>query len=283
MMQFGLSLPIHRQFADPQLHVTLAVDAEQAGWDGYFVWDHIAWKRGATHVPVTDPWIVLAAIAATTERMALGPLVTPLARRRPWKVARETVALDHLSKGRVILGVGLGAVAKTEFRALGEEGDDKIRGRQLDEALAVITGLWRGEPFRYEGEFYQITEAHFLPTPVQTPHIPIWVAGSWRGAHKRKPFRRAARYEGTFPFIPHREATPADFAEIIAYISRHRTSDQPIEVVCRRALSDEGIGTVAEIQPFAAVGVTWWMVSAPPGKLDLSEVRRLIQRGPPRG
>ncbi|MEM7531426.1 MAG: LLM class flavin-dependent oxidoreductase [Chloroflexota bacterium] len=161
IMKFGFSLPIHRQFADPKLHVDLAVEAEQAGWDGYFVWDHIAWKTGAKHNPVTDPWIVLSAIAASTERIHLGPMVTPLSRRRPWKVARETVALDHLSNGRVILGVGLGAVAKTEFRAFGEEGDDKIRGQMLDEALDVVTGLWTGDSFSYSGDHYQIDNAQF--------------------------------------------------------------------------------------------------------------------------
>ena len=119
-MRFGLSMPIHRQFADPQLHVELAIEAERCGWDGYFVWDHIAWKDSTKHAPVTDPWMVLSAIAVKTERIALGPMITPLARRRPWKIARETVALDHLSSGRAILGVGLGATAKTEFRAFGE-------------------------------------------------------------------------------------------------------------------------------------------------------------------
>lgn len=276
-------MPIHRQFADPRLHVELAVEAERAGWDGYFVWDHIAWKIGARHAPITDPWIVIAAIAVQTECIRLGPMVTPLSRRRPWKVAREAVALDHLSNGRMILGVGLGAVAKTEFRAFGEEGKDKVRGRMLDEALDVVTGLWRGEPFRYQGEFYQIEDAHFLPTPLQSPSIPIWVAGSWRPNGKRKPFRRAAQYEGTTPFIPHREATPGDFVEILSYISKHRTNEQPIDAVCPRALNEEGIGTVEQVRAFADVGVTWWIASAPPGKLDVDEVRKLIRRGPPKG
>lgn len=232
-MQFGLSLPIHASYADPQLHVDLAMAAERAGWDGYFVWDHIAWKNGANHMAVTDPWITLAAIAANTKRIRLGPLITPLTRRRPWKIARETIALDHLSKGRLILGVGLGAVAKTEFKAFGEESDDKARGRMLDEALAVITGLWRGELFTFAGEFYQITETKFNPVAVQFPRIPIWVAGSWRGEQGRKPFRRAARFVGTFPFIPKRDgsqAKPQDYAEIREYVLRHRTSATPLDI-----------------------------------------------------
>jgi alkanesulfonate monooxygenase SsuD/methylene tetrahydromethanopterin reductase-like flavin-dependent oxidoreductase (luciferase family) len=258
------------------------MEAERAGWDGYFVWDHIAWKQGAKHVPVTDPWIVLAAVAIKTERMHLGPMITPLARRRPWKVARETVALDHLSGGRTILGVGLGAVAKTEFRAFGEEDDDTIRGQMLDEALDVITGLWSGQPFSYDGKFYRIVEAHFMPTSMQSPRIPIWVAGSWRGEHTRKPFRRAARFEGTFPFIPKRETTPEDFTAIRDYVLSHRNNKQPFNVICNRPMSTEGIGTSEIVKKFADAGVTWWMVSGAPGKLDLRTLRRLIQSGPPK-
>lgn len=281
-MQFGLSMPIHRQFADPHLHARLAVEAERAGLNGYFVWDHIAWKSSTRHVAVTDPWIVLAAIAVQTERIIIGPMVTPLTRRRPWKVAREAVALDHLSNGRVILGVGLGAMAKTEFQAFGEEADSKVRGRKLDEALDVITGLWGGEPFTYHGEFYQLQDAHFLPTCVQSPRIPVWVAGSWRENRKRKPFRRAARYEGITPFIPKRDAEPDDFIEMGAYIAKYRTDNRPIEMVCSRSLSAEGIGTPEIVNTFASAGVTWWIASAMPGKLDLDEVHRLIRRGPPR-
>jgi alkanesulfonate monooxygenase SsuD/methylene tetrahydromethanopterin reductase-like flavin-dependent oxidoreductase (luciferase family) len=282
-MQFGLSLPIHASYADPQLHIDLAIAAEGAGWDGYFVWDHIAWKHGATHVAVTDPWITLAAIAARTERIRLGPLMTPLTRRRPWKVARETIALDHLSKGRLILGVGLGAVAKTEFNAFGEEGDDKVRGRMLDDALAVLTGLWRGELFTHTSEFYQIAETKFTPVAIQSPRIPIWVAGSWRGGQARKPFRRAARFEGTFPFIPNRDgsqAKPEEYAAIRDYVLRHRTSTAPFDIVCRRPMSAAGLGTVAERKEFADAGVTWWMLSDTPGKYSLGELRRLITSGP---
>lgn len=225
---------------------------------------------------------MLAAIAAKTERIVLGPMVTPLTRRRPWKIAREAVALDHLSNGRVILGVGLGSTPKTEFRAFGEEDDAKVRGRKLDEALDVLTGLWSGEAFRYDGEFYQVNETQFLPTAMQTPRIPIWVAGSWRENQKRKPFRRAARYEGITPFIPGRKATPKDFTEMGAYILKHRTSEQAIEMICSRSLSEEGVGTIEIVKPFADAGVTWWIASAMLAKLDLDETVRLIRRGPPR-
>lgn len=281
-IQFGISLPIHRQFADPRLLVDLAVETEAAGWDGFFVWDHIAWKTSRTHVPVTDPWMVLAAVAAQTDRVKLGPMITPLTRRRPWKVARESVALDHLSGGRLILGVGLGAMAKNEFSAFGEESDARRRGRMLDEALDVITGLWSGEPLTFDGEFYQVKEAHFLPRPVQSPRIPIWVAGGWRKRFKGKPHRRAARYDGSFPSIHHIEETPALFSEIRAYIARHRTNDEPFDMVHGRPFSEAGIGNPENVRPFADAGVTWWMVSGFPGKLTIDGVRNLIRSGPPR-
>lgn len=281
-MRFGLSLPIHGELADPVLHVDLAMEAEKAGWDGYFLWDHIARKDGARHFALTDPWITLAAIAARTERVALGPMVTPLARRRPWKVAREAVALDHLSNGRAILGVGLGGHPRTEFSAFGEDGDNKRRGRKLDEALDVITGLWSGEPFTYAGEFYDIQDAHFMPKPVQSPRLPIWVAGTWRDTGERKPFRRAARYDGVFPLTPGRDMTPQDFEAVSALVASHRDTDESFDMVCGRTLDEPGIGEIEHVNAFAAAGVTWWMAGAMPSNLNRDEVRRLIRRGPPK-
>jgi len=149
---------------------------------------------------VIDPWIALAAIAANTRKLVLGPMVTPLARRHPWKVARESVSLDHLSKGRLVLGVGLGSVVNQDFERFGEETDRKIRGEKLVESLKILQGLWKGEPFGFSGKHYRIEEGRvFLPKPYgNRDRIPIWVGGgkwSWR----KKPFRRAARFEGTFP------------------------------------------------------------------------------------
>ncbi len=282
-MRFGISLPIHGHFSDPPLHMHLAIAAEQAGWDGYFVWDHIAWEELGRSKPVTDPWIVLAAIAARTERIYLGPIVTPLARRRPWKVARETVALDYLSNGRLIFGAGLGARAKPEFEAFGEEGDAKIRGRKLDEALDVLTGLWGGESFSYDGEYFEIENAQFLSKPQQSPRIPIWVAGSWQDNDKRRPFKRAARYDGVAPFIHGRDATPEDFLAIRAYIRRYRADDRPFDMVCGRTFSEQGIADAKTLSPFAEAGVTWWMPGVVPSELVVDQVRVLVEKGPPSG
>src|SRR5438067_4066679 len=194
-MRYGVSMPNFADYGDVHTLVELAREAEAAGWDGFFLWEHMIFWRDL-RVPIVDPWVALAAIAAGTERISLGPMVTPVARRRPWKLARETVSLDHLSRGRLILGVGLGDPADADFGVFGEETDAKVRARKLDEGLNVLAGLWGGEPFSYRGEHYRVEETVFLPRPVQSPRIPVWVGGWW--PHK-PPLRRAARWDGVFP------------------------------------------------------------------------------------
>ena len=176
-MKYGLYLPNFGAFGETRLLADLAHDAEQAGWDGFFIWDHIA-RPWTTQV--VDTWVALTAIAQRTSRIRFGPLVTPLARRRPWKVARETVSLDRLSEGRLILGVGLGGSGgqSVEWANFAEELDLRTRAEMLDEGLDILTGLWSGKPFSYNGQHYQVNDSLFLPTPIQSPRIPIWVAGN---------------------------------------------------------------------------------------------------------
>src|SRR4051812_8699584 len=193
-MKQAVNLPVIGEYSDPKLLAELAAEAEQAGWDGVFVWDALVLDSNL-RPPVTDPWIALAAIAANTERVKIGTMIAQLARRRPWKVAREVVALDHLSGGRMILGVGLGFAQQADFEQFGEEGDARVRARKLDEALDIIAGLCTGEPFSYHGDHYHIEETVFTPRPLQS-HIPIWVAGYWPN---KKPFQRAARWDGMCP------------------------------------------------------------------------------------
>ena len=193
-LRSALWLPIFDELADPLVVARLAAEAEEAGWHGFFVWDHVHW-----HAPVrqvADPWITLAAAATATERLRLGPMVTPLARRRPAKVARETATLDGLSDGRLTLGVGLGSDRfGAEFSATGEQLDDRQRGQMLDEALQILAAAWSGQPVHHRGEYYTVDGMRFLPRPVQRPGVPVWVAGL---AGNARPLRRAARHDGFF-------------------------------------------------------------------------------------
>ncbi|HEX5505888.1 MAG TPA: LLM class flavin-dependent oxidoreductase [Thermomicrobiales bacterium] len=281
-MQYGISVPNFADYADPRALADLARDAEAAGWDGFFLWDHILFDT-AWRLPLADPWVALAAVAASTTRVRLGPLVTPLARRRPWKVARETVTLDHLSGGRLILGVGLGYPPGAEFGQFGEETDNRVRARKLDEGLDILTGLWSGEPFAYAGEQYRLQETVFLPRPVQRPRIPIWVAGYWPN---RAPFRRAARWDGVCPGSLNTswdELMPlADLRATLAYIRAHRAGAAPYDVVVGGYTpGDDRAAGAAVVAPYAAAGVTWWIENIHGLRGPFDAMRERVRQGPP--
>ena len=283
-MRYGLSVPNLGAYGEPRRLVGLAQAAEAAGWDGFFLWDSVLVDPHRPQ-PVVDPWVVLAAIAMGTERIRLGPMVTPLARRRPWKLARETASLDHLSGGRLILGVGLGDPAEVEFGHFGEATDARARADRLDEGLAVLTGLWSGRPFAYAGEHFQVREAVFLPAPVQTPRIPIWVGGWWPN---RRPMRRAARWDGVFPSKLGDGGvgmlTAAEVREIVAYVGQHRTGSGPFDVVVAGETPDDNPAEAAAlVATYAAAGVTWWLESLPETPASLDAVRARIRQGPPAG
>jgi alkanesulfonate monooxygenase SsuD/methylene tetrahydromethanopterin reductase-like flavin-dependent oxidoreductase (luciferase family) len=277
-MHYGFVTANWGDYGDPRLLAELACEAEAAGWEGFFIWDHIKWPAQA---PAADPWVALAAMAMRTERIRLGTLVTPLPRRRPWKLARETLTLDQLSGGRLILGVGSGYFMDEEFAAFGEETDAKIRAAKLDEGLDILTGLWSGEPFSYAGTQYQVKDVCFTP-PVQRPRIPIWVAGTWP---LKAPFRRAARWDGVVPIGRDFEKplTPADIRDIAAYIKEHRAGTEPFEVACGGQTSGRDAAEDATIvAPYAEAGLTWWLESRLPWLNALAEVRERIRKGPPK-
>jgi len=258
----------------------LAHEAEEAGWDGFFVWDHLNFKDDDSPEPVViaDPWIQLAAIALRTTRIKLGPLVTPLPRRRPWKVARETVTLDHLSGGRLILGIGLGADFYGEYGDFGETTDRRVRGAMLDEGLAVLTQLWSGKECSYQGQHYQLNRVQFLPKPLQQPRIPIWIAGNWP---KKKPFRRAAQFDGVYPQMQGRALTPDDCREILGYIQAQRTRTTPFDLVLKGVTSGtDKARDAAHVASFAQAGPTWWLEDF--YDYTFEQARQRIHQGPPR-
>ncbi|MBN1963331.1 MAG: LLM class flavin-dependent oxidoreductase [Anaerolineae bacterium] len=276
-MQFGVYLSSVGECSDPLLLAELAQMAEAAGWDGAFIWDHV----GQPHT-AADPWVALAAMAMRTERIRLGPIVTPVARRRPWKLARETVTLDHLSGGRLILGVGLGWSSR-EFETFGEDGDPKFRAEKLDEGLAVLNGLWSGAPFSYNGRHYRVEEACFLPRPVQSPRIPIWVCGAWPA--KRAPFRRAARWDGVVAISSENRAIrPDEVRDVSACIREQRTNADPFDVVVILwSAGDRTAQEQQEVARYAEAGVTWWLEDVSTERFALREARERIRQGPPGG
>jgi alkanesulfonate monooxygenase SsuD/methylene tetrahydromethanopterin reductase-like flavin-dependent oxidoreductase (luciferase family) len=280
-MRFGISFTTIGPYSDVRLLADLAGGAEDAGWDGCFVWDHI---QAGWPDRVADPWVALTAIVLATRRMRVGTLVTPLYRRHPWKLARETVTLDHLSQRRLILGVGLGSDLFGEISAFGGPLDDRVRARMLDEGLAVLTGLWSGEPFSFAGEHFRVHNTRFIPAPMQLPRIPIWVAGTWP---RRPPFRRAARYDGVIPVTGdiRSSLSAAELGELIGFISQYRGSvaHDSYDVVYSDGTPGESGDQDREIiAPYAAAGATWWLDSMLPWQRSPQQARDRIRRGPPR-
>jgi alkanesulfonate monooxygenase SsuD/methylene tetrahydromethanopterin reductase-like flavin-dependent oxidoreductase (luciferase family) len=277
-MKFGFVQP----YGDARLSAELAALAERSGWDGFFVWEPV-WGF--------DAWICLSAAAMVTERIRLGTMITPLSRMRPWKLASETITLDHLSGGRVILSVGLGAV-DTGFSAFGEVVDRKQRAELLDEGLEILTGLWRGQPFRFDGKHYHVTETDFMPPPppLQQPRIPIWVVGAWP---RQKSMARALRYDGILPSAIQesdgkrqaRQANPQEVAQIAAYIQANRSSDAPFDIVVEGVTpGDKPQKARAIVAEWAQVGATWWIEALwnlPNDTDGLMAIRKRIEQGPP--
>ncbi len=286
-MKYALYLPTFTPYADARTIAALALEAEEAGWDGFFVWDDVA----GYSTDLADPWISLAAAAAATAHIRLGALITPLARRRPWKYARETVTLDRLSGGRLVVGVGVGG-GDEQFGDLGDESDQKTRGDMLDEGLQVINGLWSGETFGYEGRFYHLKPTRFLPRPLQTPRIPIWVAGIWPN---KRPLRRMAQWDGMFPLFFGAADTNEElqrFRQTVESVRQLRGENpRPFDIIASGAtpLNDPD-QSAAIIAPFAQAGATWWLESIAPQRRfgsteapwPFEKLREKVLEGPPR-
>ncbi len=269
-MHHGISIPNFGPFFDALLLADLANDAEKAGWDGFFVWDHVYWNL----FPIADPWVSLTAIAMRTQRMRIGTMVTPLPRRRPVTLARQTVTLDYLCAGRLVLGVGLG-VRPQEWEQLGEESDLRVRAEMLDESLDILGQLWRGEAPEHDGVHYTVhvhgLPGHpgpvpFAPATLQQPRIPVWVAGRWPN---KRPFRRGARWDGIVPTTIaggiEERLTPEALRECVEYTLLYRESDEPFEVaIGGRTAGTDRAADRARIHAYEAAGATWWLEDLSP-------------------
>ncbi len=306
-MRYGIVLAA----GDPRTAASMAAEAEAAGWDGVFTWDGIA----IGDIESWDPWVLMAGMATATERVTLGAIVTPPSRRRPWKLAREALTLDHLSGGRLVLPVGLGALDDGAFGNVGEPTDVRTRAELLDETLAILDGLWTGEPFGFEGTHYRFSPMTFRPRPVQRPRIPIWLVAAWPS---ERSMARAARWDGVLPqalasdgVAP--DLTPADLERAADWIRKHRPLDvpgpaerperrdrrdqrdrrdergrrdqayRPYEIVAQGVTpADDAKAARAEVRRWRNAGATWWIEAdwAAPG---VDPVRRRIAAGPPRG
>jgi alkanesulfonate monooxygenase SsuD/methylene tetrahydromethanopterin reductase-like flavin-dependent oxidoreductase (luciferase family) len=241
-------------------------------------------------VPYGDPWILLTAIALATKRIRLGPMVTPLPRRRPWTVARQAVTLDYLSGGRFTLGVGLGNPLQ-EFTAFGEDGDLKVRAAKLDEGLAIVTECWTGKKFSFHGEHYELNDVEFLPVPLQQPRIPIWVGATWPIP---APLRRAARWDGVWAIRRHPDGTssmltPDEVRGVRRVIAEDRAAagrpaNEPFDLLASGVTpSDDPARAAAIVGEIAEAGATWWTERLNPAQRgSLENMRERIRKGPPR-
>ena len=278
VMKFGIYAPnFGNTFGNPKLVTELAVEAENSGWDGFFLWDHIVIAEEGFPDTV-DPFIALTSVAENTEKIHIGTTVTPLTRRRPWKLARETVTLDILSEGRLIFGVGLGG--PSELGLMNEETNLRILAEMVDEQLEILHGLWSGEEFSYTGRHYKIDKVKFLPRPVQRPRIKLWGAGTWP---KKGPFRRAAKLDGVIPLsVDYRvPLTPDDYRGMIEFMKKHglRGPYDIVEISFDATKSDDKQGAILDFQD---AGVNWWLELVSDWNGSYEKIRDIINEGPSR-
>lgn len=271
IVRYGFVLP----YGDARTAAGLAQLAEESGWDGFFVWESV-WG--------IDAWVSLTAAAMATQRIRLGTMITPLSRMRPWKLASEVATLDNLSGGRVILSVGLGAT-DTGFEEFGEETDRRARAELLDEGLDIITGLWAGQPFAYDGTHYVVRPVGFFPPPppLQQPRVPIWVVGA---VGRPKSMARVARYDGLLPYViggveGPLPITPELLTTTLDELERSRGSIDGFDVVVEGMTGGDSPITMLHLHDLADAGATWWLEAMWHSQDDLDSVRRRIRQGPP--
>lgn len=273
-MKYGFVL----SYGTPADVLRLAIEAEDAGWDGVFTWDAISIGK----TPVYDPWVMMGAIAGVTERVKIGTMILPLARRRPWKVAKEAVTIDHLSEGRLVLPVALGVPDDVGFSGVNTDSTDKKeRAQRLDEALEILELGQTGESFDYNGQHFQIKDMTLSPKPVQD-RIPVWAVAGW--PHE-KSLARATRWDGIIPVDmspgknPFDSVQPDVLREIVAWCNEHHQRETPFDVVIEGKTEDasdtEYVGSVAE------AGATWFIESRWDESETPESLMARIRKGPP--
>jgi len=276
-VKIGLYVPNFGKSSHPQHLVQMAVEAEKSGWDGFFLWDHIVeWDK---RVPLSDSLTTLAGIATMTKRIKIGTTLSPIPRYKPWAVARQITTLDHLSNGRMILSVGLGAVESCDYARFGENPDNKVLAEKLDESLRIIAGLWTGKKFSFQGKHYRMKPSVFLPRPKQMPRIPIWVGGFWP---RKGPFIRAARWDGVLPLrVPEELPQPDDLKEIMDFIDKRRKGQGRFDVATIGWTTGNRTKDREKIERYKNAGTTWWLESLYTKSDSPDGMRSIIRRGPP--
>ena len=291
-LRFGLYCPTFGEYSDPKYLVELAQLAENSGWDGFFIWDHILLTGSG--LPVADAITTLAAIASKTDQIKLGPMVTPIPRRRPWKLAKELITLDHLSGGRIVLGAGIGN-PDWEFTLFGEDPSLSVRAEKLDEGLEIISQMCSGE-IEYYGKHYEVQSEKIGPASLQKPRIPVWIAGTYGF---KAPFRRATRWDGVFPLRMNIDEllqpsesirnwssmwlNPSQLSEIKEIVLRIRGSLDGFDVVnSGSTLRDSAKAAEEKVKIYENVGASWWLewILDDPSLVD--DYKELIMKGPPR-
>jgi alkanesulfonate monooxygenase SsuD/methylene tetrahydromethanopterin reductase-like flavin-dependent oxidoreductase (luciferase family) len=285
-VHFSVNIPNFGDFADARTVARVAAAAEAAGWDALFVWDHVVHdKQRRQGQPFGDPWILLTAAALATSRLRLGPLVTPIARRRPEQLARQVATLDALSAGRVIFGAGLGGPIEDEFASFGDTTDPVVLAERLDEGLDLLSRYWSGETVDHDGPHYRVRQTALLPATLQQPRPPVWIAGYWPN---RRPFARAAKWDGAVPLFTsarHGESpSPDEVRELTEYLRQQRgeRADEPYELVIGGV--SEPATAADQIGPLQEAGATWWderQVQSNPDHYRAEPVLRRIEAGPP--
>lgn len=286
-MRFSINVPNFGDFADARTVARVAAAAEEAGWDGLFVWDHVVHsKERRRGQAFGDPWMLLTAAALATSRITVGPLVTPVARRRPEQLARQVATLDALSGGRVIFSAGLGGPIADEFGSFGDVTDPKVLAEKLDEGLDLLAAYWSGETVNHVGKHYRVDDVTLLPPTVQRPRPPVWIAGYWP---RKAPMLRAARWDGAVPLFQnadHGEAPPVDELRDLVGFLRDQGADRstPYDVIVGGVSPGDPARSRALVEPLAEAGATWWderQLLTGSDFYRLEPVLRRIEQGPP--